>query len=122
MSKILIIEDDEMILNALITYLSDKGYTTLATADGPRGILVFQAERPDVVILDLGLPSLDGRDVLKQILNIDQNAKVIITTGYGSQTIADEAIKIGAFAFVTKPFDIDYLIVRINAAISLSKH
>lgn len=117
MSKILIIDDDEMMLRALSNYLNDKGFSILTTADGPQGILIYKNENPDVVILDLGLPSLDGRDVLKHIINYDRDAKIIISTGYGSKQIEDEALKNGAFAFFSKPFDVVVLIEKINSAL-----
>lgn len=117
MSKILIIDDDEMMLIALSKYLHETGYKILTTADGPQGILIYKNEKPDVVILDLGLPSVDGQEVLKQIIEYNKNAKVIISTGYRSKQTEDDAMKNGAFAFFSKPFDIVLLIEKINSAL-----
>ncbi len=117
MSKVLIIDDDEMMLRALGNYLNEGGFTILTTADGPQGIFIYKNENPDVVILDLGLPSLDGRDVLKQILNYDPGAKVIISTGYGSKQTEEEVMKNGAYAFFSKPFDAVSLIEKIKSAL-----
>ncbi len=117
MSKVLIIDDDEMMLRALSNFLTEEEFTILTTADGPQGILIYKKENPDVVILDLGLPSLDGRDVLKQILAYDQNAKIIIATGYGSSEIKEESLKNGAFGFFSKPFDAILLMEKIKSAL-----
>ncbi len=117
MNKILIIDDDEILLNALSNYLIEQGFIIHSTADGPHGIIVYKNESPNVVILDLGLPSMDGREVLTQILNYDKDAKIIIVTGYTSQQIQDDTIKNGAFGFFSKPFDIVLLIEKINSAL-----
>ncbi|MDP1676602.1 MAG: response regulator [Bacteroidota bacterium] len=117
MSKVLIIDDDEMMLRALSNFLTEEGFTILTTADGPQGIMIYKKENPDVVILDLGLPSLDGRDVLKQILSYDHNAKIIIATGYGSSQIKEESLKNGAFGFFLKPFDAILLMEKIKSAL-----
>ena len=103
MARILIIDDDELMLNALTNLLQDEGYNLMITADGPRGIELYRKEKPDVVLLDLGLPSVSGLDVLKEIKQIDPNAKVIIITGYPSEQMMEEAMKSGAFAFYEKP-------------------
>ena len=110
MSKVLVIDDDEMIIKAITTCLTGTGLTILTTTDGPQGIEMYSAEQPDVVILDLVLPSADGLDVLKQILKNDPNAKIIICSGYGSQEAIDVAMGYGAFAFLNKPFDMEAVV------------
>jgi DNA-binding NtrC family response regulator len=121
MSKILVIDDDEMMLQPLSIYLDGSGFTVLSTADGPQGIMIYKRERPDVVVLDLGLPTMDGLEVLKQIRNYDPVAKVIIATGYGSPKTMGEAMNYGAFAFIDKPFDIEALIELIKSAMNSTR-
>ena len=121
MNKVLIIDDDEILLNALSVYLHGQGFSILSTADGPHGIMMYKNEKPDVVILDVGLPSMDGRDVLAQILNYDKNAKIIVVTGDVSVQIKEEVIKIGAYGFFSKPFDIILLIDKMNSALNSAK-
>jgi DNA-binding NtrC family response regulator len=117
MSRVLVIDDDEMVLKALSIYLSGSGFTILTTADGPQGITIYNQEKPDVVILDIGLPSLDGLEVLKQLKRSDPNAKIIICSGYGSATTIDEAMQNGAYAFLNKPFDVEAMIRLIVSAL-----
>ncbi len=118
MVKVLIIDDDEMMLKGLSNYLSDAGFKTITTADGPQGIMLYNSEEPDIVVLDLGLPSLNGIEVLRQMRKHNPDAKVIIASGYESSTTTKEALANGAFAFIGKPFDVDKLIELINSALS----
>ena len=103
MTKVLIVDDDEFMLNVLATQLHESGYLIFTTADGPHGIELFKKERPDLVLLDVGLPSISGLEVLKQIKKIDDEAKVIMITGYPSSLMKEEAMNNGAFAFYEKP-------------------
>ncbi len=110
MSKVLVIDDDEMILKAIAACLTGTGLTILTTTDGPQGVEMYDSEKPDVVILDLVLPSSDGLDILKQLLANDPDAKIIICSGYGSQEAIDVAMGYGAFAFLNKPFDMESVV------------
>jgi two-component system response regulator AtoC len=119
MPKILIIDDDEVQLSLQRSVLSSRGYTVQSTADGPQGILLFRTHHPDLVLLDIGLPSMSGIEVLKQIRQIDQKAKVIVITGYASVESAVHAIRAGAWDYVKKPYDVDALLKKIGAALSV---
>jgi two-component system chemotaxis response regulator CheY len=103
MNKVLIIDDDEFMLNVLSKQLEDDGYTLLSTADGPHGIELYKKEKPDIVLLDIGLPTISGIEVLKQIKQFDADAKIIMITGYPSSLMKEEAMRNGAFAFYEKP-------------------
>lgn len=105
MPKVLIIDDDELLLSLMQNILHGEGYTILSTADGPRGIAIYKEEHPDIVVLDLGLPSMNGLEVLRKIKSFDENARVIVVTGYGSAESVEVAYRSGAWDFVQKPFD-----------------
>lgn len=120
-TKVLVIDDDEILLHVVSNFLIAKGYSVLSTADGPQGVLIYKNERPHVVLLDIGLPSLDGYKVLKQILSIDAEAKVIIVSGYGSETTALKFLDTGAAAFHHKPVDLKDLIVSIETVLTMSR-
>jgi two-component system chemotaxis response regulator CheY len=75
----------------------------LTTADGPQGIELYKKEKPDIVLLDVGLPTISGLEVLKQIKQFDPDAKIIMITGYPSSLMKEEAMSNGAFAFYEKP-------------------
>jgi DNA-binding NtrC family response regulator len=119
MSKILLIDDDEVQLTLQRTLLASHGYTVYSTADGPQGILLYKTHHPDLVLLDVGLPSMSGIEVLKQIRQIDQKAKVIVITGYASVESAVLAIRAGAWDYVKKPYDVDVLLKKIGSALSV---
>lgn len=119
MRKILIIDDDEIQLQLQRSILMNQGYTVYGTADGPQGITIFKAQRPDLVLLDIGLPSVSGIEVLKEIRRIDTRARVIVITGYASVESAVLAIRAGAWDYVRKPYDIQALIKKIDAALTV---
>lgn len=119
MPKILIIDDDEVQLQLQQSILADQGYTIHSTADGPQGITLFKAHRPDLVLLDIGLPSVSGIEVLRQIRQIDPKAKIIVITGYASVESAVVAIREGAWDYVRKPYDVNALLKKIETALSM---
>jgi DNA-binding NtrC family response regulator len=121
MPKILIIDDDEVQLRLQQSILADQGYAVISTADGPQGILLYRTHHPDLVLLDIGLPSVSGIEVLKQIRQIDPKAKIIVITGYASVESAVVAIREGAWDYVRKPFDIHSLLKKVDAALSMVK-
>ena len=105
MSTILVIDDDEMTLMMLHNLLADVGYSMLSTADGPQGLSMFKERHPDLVLLDLGLPSMDGLRVLEELREFDPEAKIIIITGYASPQATSEAMRRGAIDLAVKPLD-----------------
>lgn len=117
MAKILIIDDDELILNALSNLLRRAGHELFITADGPRSIHLFSEHRPDVTILDIGLPTTSGLDVLVHLRQIDSAAKVIMISGYITPHALDDLKEKGAYAFLEKPFEIKTLTNLITSLI-----
>lgn len=120
LNNILIVDDDEHLLLALSQALSEEGYRVLATSDGPTGVQIFKEKKPEIVLLDLGLPTMNGIDVLRQIRTIDQSAKVVIITGYGAKSFNVEALNAGATAFLEKPVDFKQLIGKLKEALGTS--
>lgn len=120
MNRILIIDDDEMQLNMLTSTLASEGYQIYATADGPQGIFIFKEQRPDLVLLDIGLPSMSGLDVLREIRELDPNAKVMVITGYGSVESVVLTIRSGACDFIHKPYNIEMLLKKIESTLNAS--
>ena len=118
MHKILIIDDDEVLLKLLSMTLMEEGYTVLSTADGPQGITLYKDHVPALVLLDLGLPSMSGIEVLQELRRLNSKAKVIVITGYGSVESAVVAIRHGAWDYVQKPIDTDALLRKMETALS----
>jgi DNA-binding NtrC family response regulator len=114
--SILVIEDDEMHLHALGGYLSDIGYEVYATADGPQGIELYKGHHPNVVLLELALPSMSGLEVLREIRKFDPAAKVIIVTGHGSVGSAVLVLRHGVLDYYEKANDLSLLHEKIQSA------
>ena len=110
--KVLMIDDEVQFRETTRKLLSKKGFDTLMAADG-REALERLAEDPDVVILDLRMPGMDGSEVLAEIKRRNPRLPVIMITGHGEEELAKKALAQGAFDFLAKPFDVDTLGLRI---------
>lgn len=117
--SVLLIDDDEIQLDLMRTLLSESGYQVYATADGPQGIDLYKGHHPNVVLLDLGLPSMSGLEVLKEIRKFDPSAKVIVVTGYGSVESAVLVLRHGAFDYFQKSDKLSLLLEKIQTAVNL---
>ncbi len=103
-AKVLIADDDEVIHHLLTTILEQKGYEVLSAANGNEAVKIAQTEQLALVIADIRMPGLNGMEVLKNIKEIDQDTEVVIITGYASLDTAAEAVRHGAYDYITKPF------------------
>jgi len=102
-AKILTIEDESLIRDGIVAYLEDSGFTMLEANDGPSGIEIFRLEHPDVVLCDLRLPGMDGLEVLSIITAESPETPVIVVSGVSLLDYAVQALKRGAWDYVTKP-------------------
>lgn len=114
---IVVIDDEAGICDILKKLLEPDGYGVFTSCDPEEGIKVVEEKRPDCVLLDIKMPKLDGIDVLTRIKGFDQNIAVVMITGYGTLESAMESMKIGAFDYITKPFDLDYVKNVVERAI-----
>ncbi|MDQ7786152.1 MAG: sigma-54 dependent transcriptional regulator [Thermodesulfovibrionales bacterium] len=117
METILVVEDKESMAAMLQETLESEGYGVLVARDGPEGIRLLREHKVDLVLTDLKLPKKNGIDVLKISKEENHLRPVIIMTAFGSVETAVEAMKGGAFDFITKPFDTDHLLMLIRRAI-----
>ncbi len=113
---ILLIEDDPALRRALRTSLRSRDFEVLESATGEDAIVIAADRRPDVVLLDLGLPDLDGIDVLRRIRAFS-DVPVIVLTARDDQSEKVRSLDAGADDYVTKPFDTEELLARIRAAL-----
>jgi CheY-like chemotaxis protein len=107
--RILVVDDDPDIRQLLQDRLRAKGYRAQSVADGVQALEAVRAETFEGMILDIGLPSMDGMDVLRQIRKWDQQIPIVMVTASGSKELAVRAISMGAQAYLLKPFDVDEL-------------
>ncbi|CAG0960359.1 sigma-54 dependent transcriptional regulator [Geobacter sp.] len=117
MEKILIIDDEAFIRENVERVLGDEGYQVLPAAGGKEALEIVSEEDVDLVLLDLNLGTEDGIEVLKSLKKIDPELLVIIITGFGSVESAVDALKLGAFHYMKKPFKADALRVIVKLAL-----
>jgi len=114
--NILLIDDDRGIRDLLEEFLEERGYEVEAIGDGRDVIGIIKAKVFDVVIVDLKMPGMDGIEVLKRIKQLDPDTVVIIMTGYASLETAIQAIREGAYDYITKPFQLEEMYIAIKNA------
>ncbi len=119
--RILIIEDDEIVLDSLKYIFSKKGYNVMTAADGKTGIQIFKENNIDVVITDIKIQGMDGFDVIKGLQCIDPDIPIIVFTGYNTAKNRARALKIGAFHYLTKPCDNKVIVATVKKAIDYRK-
>jgi DNA-binding NtrC family response regulator len=115
-AKILVVDDDEIVREIIISLLSSEGYTLRAAKDGLDAIKILNKENINMVITDLRMPGADGIEVLKEAIKMDPDRAVIILTAYGTLDTALKAIGEGAYDYMTKPFKMEEMIIRVNNA------
>jgi two-component system alkaline phosphatase synthesis response regulator PhoP len=115
-ATILVVDDEQSILNIVTAYLQAEGYTVHAAMDGPSGLKVAHAFKPDLVVLDIMLPGLDGIELLQQ-LRRESDVYVIMLTAKADETDKIIGLSVGADDYLTKPFSPRELVARIKAAL-----
>jgi len=114
--KILIIDDEKLLRWSLQQALSKEGYTVLSAETGQEGLKIFKDELPDIVLLDINLPDVSGVTVLEQIMEINRDTIVFMITAYSDIPTAVKTVKLGAYDFIEKPFNIEKLNILISKA------
>lgn len=121
MVKILIVDDDGDIQAVLSDLVESEGYQACVAGNGSRALKNISSYAPDLILLDIKLPGIDGMSLLEKIKKIDSDLNVVMLTGYGDIKDAVKAIKLGAFDYITKPFDNDEIMEIIRTALSAKK-
>jgi len=112
---VLIIDDESIIRSLLQEYLSLEGYPVLTAASGPEGLELFRRMRPPIVVTDVCMPNMDGLAVLRAVHREDPDAKVVVMTGYGDDTVAFEALRAGASNYIKKPLSLEAFLFIVRA-------
>jgi len=109
MGKILVVDDEVEVVRLLKNFLTSKDYEVYTALNGSEAIACVKEVRPDIVLLDIIMPGIGGIDTLKEIKKIDPTTAVIMVTGLIDEELANKSIQLGAFDYITKPINIDYL-------------
>ncbi|MHB9098124.1 MAG: response regulator [Syntrophales bacterium] len=109
MGKILVVDDEVEVVRLLQDFLSSKGYEVATALNGAEALTKVREMKPDIVLLDIIMPGMGGIDTLKEIKRIDPTIAVIMVTAVVDEELANRAVKLGAFDYITKPINIDYL-------------
>lgn len=115
-AKILLVDDEVVFTNNISKLLANRGYRVTVVYDGESAIRALEKERFDVVVLDLRMPGIDGITTLAAIKKLGLFTETLLLTGHGSMNTAVEAMKLGAYDYLSKPCDIDELVAKIEGA------
>ena len=118
---VLIVDDEATIIESLKGILSDDGFEVIHAFNGYEALKKIEIESPDIVLLDIWMPGMDGIETLKEIKKIAPNLPVVMITGHGTIESAVDATKSGAYDFLEKPLSIDKVMVTINNALNFRK-
>jgi two-component system response regulator PilR (NtrC family) len=118
MQRILVIDDEKSMRDLLSHVLKRAGYKVSAAEDGERGGEMFEKSVFDLVISDLSMPGANGLDVLRKVRETSSETPVILITAYGSKETAIEAVKLGAFDYFEKPFNVEEVLTRVGNALA----
>jgi len=121
MANILVIDDNETIREGVAAVVAKMGHKAHVAEDGQRGVKLFKSRRVDFTITDLKMEGMDGIEVLKAVLETDPDAVVMLITAFGTVETAVEAMKSGAFDFITKPFKPDLLRAKVDQALEVAR-
>ena len=122
-SSLVLLVDDSCVNNVLMqTVLEDKGYTILAVSNGKDALKILRQKLPDLIILDIMMPEMNGFSVLESIKNYERTSKipVIMLTARNNQKDQEKAISLGAADYVIKPIDIDDVVARVNQLVNVN--
>ncbi|GKU77710.1 response regulator [Paenibacillus sp. L3-i20] len=112
--KVLIVDDQNGIRILLLEVFNSEGYDTFQAPNGKIALEIVKRDAPDLVLLDMKIPGMDGLEILKHIKAMDPSIKVIMMTAYGELDMIKEATDLGALMHFTKPFDIDEMRIEVN--------
>jgi len=115
--KVLVVDDEERVVQSIAGVLEDEGFRIATAKSGEEAIGIFQREKPDVALVDIWMPGMDGIEVLKRLKGISPYCQVIMISGHATISTAMTAVKLGAFDFIEKPLSLDLLLQTIRRAL-----
>ena len=121
MPKILVVDDEEDVVRLLEFRLAKEGFDAISCADGPTALALTDQEKPDLIILDIMMPLMDGMEVLRQIRSRRATSRipVIMLTAKTASTTVDEARQLWISDYIIKPFDPEKLVLKVKKALKI---
>jgi two-component system response regulator AtoC len=119
--RILVVDDEEIIRQLLVRAFGENGYHVEAVENAEAALKRIKEDSFNLFIMDLKMPKIDGMDALKEMKNVNPYIEVIIITGYPTIELAVEAVKIGAFDFICKPFDLEQMKITVSRCLEKQK-
>ncbi len=119
--RVLIVDDEKNIVSSLQEILNDEGYEIATAEDGLDALEMVQSEPPDLVLLDIWIPGMDGIEVLQAIKTYHPEIEVLVMSGHGTIDTAVKATKLGAYDFIEKPFSLNQLVLSVERALKQRK-
>jgi two-component system, NtrC family, nitrogen regulation response regulator NtrX len=119
--QILVVDDEERIRQSLNGILKDEGYEVVESKDGAQALKQLESDPPDLVLLDIWMPGMDGMEVLERMKGQIPNLPVIMISGHGNIELAVKAVKLGAYDFIEKPLSLEKVLLAVNNALLFSK-
>jgi two-component system chemotaxis response regulator CheY len=114
--KIMLVDDAAFMRMMIKDTLQKNGYTEIVEAgNGEQALTVYAAEKPDLVLMDITMPVMDGLESLKRLKEMDKDAKVVMCSAMGQETMVVDALKLGARDFIVKPFKPDRIMKTVNS-------
>jgi len=109
MARVLVVDDEPDAVELLEEFLTSKGYEVVTASNGEEALRKVKEERPHLILLDVRMPGMNGLDVLRQVRQFDQEVGVIMVTAVNEEETGREALKLGAFDYIVKPLNLEYL-------------
>ncbi|HKT35466.1 MAG TPA: sigma-54 dependent transcriptional regulator [Nitrospira sp.] len=116
-ASILVVDDEEAIVSSLSSILQDEGYEVAVAKSGAEALKTYMADPPDLMLLDIWMPDMDGLETLRRIKEIVPTAQVMVMSGHGSIETAVKAIKLGAYDYIEKPLSLENVTLRVKHAL-----
>src|SRR5919204_851940 len=118
LGRILIVDDEQSVRDVLSEYFTEQGYNVATAESGKEALAVLQGFRPDLVLLDVRMPGLDGVEMLRRLRQVAPAVAVIMVTANEDVALARDTLKLGALDYVSKPFDFAYLERSVMAGLT----
>jgi DNA-binding NtrC family response regulator len=118
MSHILVVDDEHSVLTSFQKILGRQGHDVVTASSGEQALQLLSSDEPDLMILDVRMAGLTGLETLKRVREFAPDLPVIIMTAYGTSDTAMDAVRLGAFEYLLKPFDVSTLNVLVQMALS----